>query len=497
MTNSIIGRRDEQKTLKRLLNSSKAEFIAIYGRRRVGKTYLIRNFFKEQRCVYFEATGLKDGNQSQQLKLFVDKISEVFYEGLPLQVPQSWLDAFKLLTTALEKERSIAQHPKKFILFIDEIPWFSTPKSGFIQALDYYWNTKWSTVPTLKLIVCGSAASWMLDTLVHAKGGLHNRLTAIIPLRPFTLKETQEYLTYNGVKFNKRQMIDVYMVIGGIPHYLNGITPGFSVTQSLNQLCFQKDGFLFSEFKILFSSLFDSSEAHNELIRIIARARQGVSREEILKKAIFSSSGGMLKKRLIELEEAGFIASFTPYGNVNKGTFFRVIDEYSLFYLRWIEPVSKRLTLTLKNESYWESKMQSQSWRSWAGYAFEAICLKHIEQIKQGLGISVISSTTGSWREISKQGGEGEEQKEGCQIDLLIDRADGIINLCEIKFHQGKFSLTKKDAENIRKKVSLYQNHTKTNKPIYVTLITPEGIQPNAHSNSIVMNEITMKDLFG
>lgn len=203
----------------------------------------------------------------------------------------------------------------------------------------------------------------------------------------------------------------------------------------------------------------------------------------------------MYKKRLGELEEAGFILSFTPFGNLNKGTFFRVIDEYVLFYLRWIEPAAKRLSSTLKNESYWESKMQSQSWRSWSGYAFESVCLKHIEQIKGALGISVISSEIGSWREIPKKE-KGVVSAEGCQIDLLIDRADGIINLCEMKFHQGKFTLTKKSAEDIQRKVSLYQTHSKTNKPIYVTLITPEGLNVNDHSISMITNEITLGDLF-
>ncbi len=243
---------EERATLKRLFKSPAAEFVAVYGRRRVGKTFLIRNFFMGQECVYFEATGLKDGSLSQQLMLFTEKISEVFYEGLPLQTPQTWLDAFKLLTKAMEKTASEAKKSQKFIIFIDEIPWFSTPRSGFIQALDYYWNTKWSTIPSLKLIVCGSAASWMIDTLIHAKGGLHNRLTAIMPLRPFTLKETQDYLVHKGVKYNKRQIVELYMAIGGIPHYLNGIIPGFSVAQSLNKLCFQKDGFFFKNLKPFF-----------------------------------------------------------------------------------------------------------------------------------------------------------------------------------------------------------------------------------------------------
>jgi predicted AAA+ superfamily ATPase len=508
MTELIIGRQDEQKKLKLLFQRSTPDFIAVYGRQRVGKTYLIRNYFQKQTCLYFEATGIKDASQAQQIKLFVEKISEVFYEGLPLEVPQNWLDAFKLLTEAIMK--SLAHTPlkgkalkksltekasQKIVLFIDELPWFATPKSGFIQALDYYWNTKWSTIPHFKLIVCGSAASWMLNTLIRAKGGLHNRLTDILPLRPFMLKETREYLLYKGMALSLKQIVDLYMVIGGIPHYLNALDPGCSVSQNLNRMCFQKNGLLFQEFKNLFASLFDSSEAHNELIRIIAKSRQGISREEILEKAKLSSSGGLFAQRLEELEEAGFIASFTPLGNKKKGTFFRVIDEYVFFYLKWIEPVTKRISLSLENESYWESKMQSQPWKIWAGYAFESVCFKHIRQIKKALGLSVVACDIGSWREISKNNSQ-EDNHKGCQIDLMIDRSDGIINLCEIKYHQGQFVFTKKDVNEITQKISVYQRHSGTTKPIHVTLITPEGGYPNDHAKTMVRNEVTLPDLF-
>ena len=487
MTEEIIGRKEEIDLLKKINNRNSSDFLAVYGRRRVGKTHLIRNFFRGQPCIYFEATGLKDGSLHQQLKLFTEKIAEVFLRGFPLQPPPSWLDAFKLLTNAIEE----IPLDKKIVLFFDEIPWFATAKSGFIQALDHYWNTRWSTHSNLKLVVCGSAASWMLNNLVYAKGGLHNRLTSIIPLKPFTLHETEEYLRYRGIKLNRRQILELYMVMGGIPLYLNGIQPGYSTSQSINLLCFHKDGLLFNEFSHLFASLFDTSEAHDELIRIISFSRQGLSREKILQKSKRSSSGGMFKTRLSELEEAGFIASFTPYGYLNKGTFFRVIDEYALFYLRWIFPVSKRLRLSLKNTSYWESKMQSQSWKSWSGYAFESICLKHIEQIKKALGIQAIASEVGSWRYNPKS-----NEESGTQIDLLIDRSDGIVNLCEIKFCQGKFTLTKSYEEELSRKLSIYQTHGKIKKSIFFTLITSEGIIPNANRSHIITNNITASDLF-
>lgn len=482
----IIGRQQEKSLLKEIYERSSPDFLAIYGRRRVGKTYLIRNYFSANHGIYFEITGLKDGTLAQQLKLFTEKFSEFFMQGLPLQPPRNWLDAFKLLTTALKKIPA----GKKIVLFFDELPWLAAPKSGFIQALDRYWNTEWSLINNMKLIVCGSAASWMLNQLIHAKGGLHNRLTNVIALRPFSLGETAEYLKSKNINLNQKQILELYMIIGGVPHYLNSVTRGLSAAQNINKLCFQKDGLLFNEFSKLFSSLFNDSEAHYEIIRIIAKAREGLSRDEILQKSTLSKSGGMFKSRLSELEEAGFIASFTPYGKSKKGTYFRIIDEYILFYLKWIEPIANKLNLNTKSTSYWESKAQTQTWKSWSGYAFEAVCLKHIEQIKFALGIQVIASEIGSWRHIPKQ------EEQGAQIDLLIDRADSIINLCEIKYCQGQYTLTKKYANELLRKLTTFQTQERINKTVFITLITPDGAERNAAFEETIVNEITLSDLF-
>ena len=482
----IIGRQQEKSLLKEIYERNSPDFLAIYGRRRVGKTYLIRNYFSTKNCIYFEITGLKDGSLAQQLKLFTEKFADFFMQGLPLQPPKNWLDAFKLLTSTLKK----IPGEQKIILFFDELPWLAAPKSGFIQALDRYWNTEWSLINNMKLIVCGSAASWMLNQLIHAKGGLHNRLTNVIALSPFSLCETAEYLKSKNINLNQKQILELYMIIGGVPHYLNGVTRGLSAAQNINKLCFQKDGILFKEFSKLFSSLFNDSEAHYEIIRIIAKAREGLSRDEILQKSKLSKSGGMFKTRLSELEEAGFIASFTPYGKSNKGTYFRIIDEYILFYLKWIEPIANKLSLVTKNTSYWESKAQTQAWKSWSGYAFEAVCLKHIEQIKFALSIQVIASQIGSWRHIPKQ------DESGAQVDLLIDRADGIINLCEIKYCQGLYKLSKKYASELFKKVNIFQTQEKINKTIFITLITPDGAEKNPVFEETIVNEVTLGDLF-
>lgn len=487
MVLSIIGRKKEQKLLHSLYERDDPDFIAVYGRRRVGKTYLIRNFFSRLPCIYFEITGLKDGVRKEQIHLFTEKLDKIFSTNYSENPPKNWLSALNLLTECIETKSK----KNKIILFFDELPWLSSQKSGFLQALDYYWNTNWSNRKNLKLVVCGSAASWMLNNLIRAKGGLHNRLTAIMPLRPFTLFETEEYLKKRGIGLNRRLILDLYMTIGGIPHYLNNVKKNLSAAQNINQMCFTKDGMLFEEFQTLFASLFDDSSAHIELIRIIAASRNGIDKIELIKKSKFTSSGGRFTVRLNELEEAGFIASFTPQSHKKKGTFYRVIDEFTIFFLNWIEPASNQLKLSLNTSNYWESKMQSQRWKVWSGYAFEAICFKHIEQIKRALGIYAIASEICSWRHIARV-----KKEDGVQIDLLIDRADGIINLCEMKYCEGAFTITKNIAENLEKKRLVYKTIMNIPKTVFITMITPNGIRENDHYKRLVTDQVTLNDFF-
>ncbi len=485
-SHTIVGRENEKDILHDVFERLGADFLAIYGRRRVGKTYLVRNIFNKLPCVYFETTGLKDGTLKEQLEILKSNIEKAFNLKIK-NTPKTWFEGLNLLTECIEFQSK----DRKIVLFFDELPWIATPRSRFIQALDHFWNTRWSTLPNLKLIVCGSAASWMLENLIRAKGGLHNRLTGVIPLKPFTLYETEQYLHYRGARFNHRQILEIYMAMGGIPHYLNGIEKGLSPAQNINKICFNRNGLLFNEFSYLFESLFNDSSTHIELIRIIADARYGIDKEELLAKAKLSSSGGTFKLRLNELEEAGFITSFIPYMNKKKGVFYRVIDEYTLFYLRWIEPLISKLKLTLQHTNYWESRMQSQEWKIWSGYAFEAICLKHIEQIKEALGIRSIVSEIGSWRYVPRN-----KTEKGAQIDLMIDRADGIINLCEIKYCNGLYTLSKAVAENIESKKQIFQSHLHVDKSILVTMITPVGLKYNEYTSSLVHSDVILEDLF-
>src|SRR5579872_2724939 len=331
MTEVIIGRKKELKILEESLLSNSAEFIAIYGRRRVGKTYLIKQFFGRQRGIFFELTGNED-NLRNQLKNFSISLSAAFYQNVEMAVQTNWMDALRQLTYAVE---NIPKN-KRITIFFDELPWLATPKSGFLKALEYFWNTNWVNRKKLILIVCGSAASWMLKKIIYAKGGLHNRITINIPLLPFTLEEVYSFLNYRGHQFNEQQVLQLYMIIGGIPHYLKNIKKNASISQNINSLCFQKGGLLFDEFDKLFHSLYDEPEIYIKLIKAIAKKRNGISREDLINSVKEISDGGTLNIRLQSLEEAGFINKFIPLGHARRGQHYKLIDEYSIFYLYWI-----------------------------------------------------------------------------------------------------------------------------------------------------------------
>ncbi|HUD01238.1 MAG TPA: ATP-binding protein [Rhabdochlamydiaceae bacterium] len=482
MKETISCREKEIQILDQIWASKEAEFLAIYGRRRVGKTYLIREYFSNKKSAYLEITGQKDGNLKDQLENFIRIFSTLFFNDLPLRPPATWKEAFELLTKEIDKSS------QPVVLFFDELPWLATPKSGMLQALDYYWNRFWNQHPKLILVVCGSAASWMLDNLINAKGGLHNRLTKTILLKPYSLKEAQQFLSYRNIHLKPKQLLDLYMVFGGIPYYLRYVEKGKSSLQTVNKICFQREGLLYEEFDRLFRSLFENASDNLSIIRAIAKGQIGISREELVKTTGFRS-GGTLNKRLRELETAGFIQSYIPYGRKIKDHYYRVIDEYCYFYLRWIEPFKKRGIEGGKE--YWQTKGKTPAALTWAGYAFENICLKHIDQIRHALDLQAISCDIGNWRFIPPQ----KQQASGAQIDLLFDREDGIITLCEIKYTDKLFILDKSQAKILMNKIEVFENYFSPKKQILFALISTNGLKQTAWSEDLIHNVVTLTDL--
>lgn len=479
---TIIGREKETALLQQILQSKEAELVALYGRRRVGKTFLIRNCCANT-GTYVEFTGIQKGSLTRQLNAFAEKMTSTFFNNIPLATPNSWQEAFQILNQEIEKKKG------KFVLFFDEVPWLATKRSNFIQELENSWNTCWSKNKNIKVILCGSAASWMLDNIVNAKGGLHNRLSHSILLKPFTLKIAKQYLESRGGKLNQKQFAELYMVTGGIPYYLNHYQKGKSLAQNIQTMCFKVDAPLYDEFERLFKSLFDKAEIHLAIIRAIAKQPNGISRDALLTK-LKMTTGGTFNKRLQELESAGFIRSYTPLGRKQRDTFYRVIDEYCIFYLNWIEP--EKISGHEVTEGFWSCQHKSSSWQSWAGYAFESLCMKHIEEIRHALGLEHTGCRTASWRHLSKK----LEKSDGAQIDMLFDRDDNAITLFEIKFSESVYVLDKAHAQGLIKKMDVFEKQTKTKKQIFWVLISAQGIKPNVWSEDLISATVTLDDFY-
>lgn len=483
--NIIIGRESEQAVFSRAIKSGEPEFIAVYGRRRVGKTFLIKEYFKDS--ILFEVTGIHKASMSEQLDNFAISLGNAAGVGFKPQRPLSWIEAFQQLILFYESP-IIKKKRRKKIIFFDELPWINTPRSKFLSALEHFWNSWGASRNDLILIVCGSAASWMIQNIVSAKGGLHNRLTKQIRLLPFTLRETELYLKSRNIKLSRFQIVDIYMAIGGIPHYLKQIESGLSSSQIIDNICFSPDGILRNEFDNLYSSLFDNSRQHIKIVKTLAKKRKGLTRNKILE-SVDSSSGGTISARLQELEESGFIQSRIPFGKKSNEALYWLSDEYSLFYLDWISKMKNNDFST----GYWQSRMNSPRKRAWAGYAFERVCIKHSDKIKEALGVSKIETEEAPWGGIIK---EDKNSSEGVQIDLLIDRRDKTINICEMKFSENEFIIDKKYANELKKKIDIFKKVTKTRKSILLTMVTTFGVKKNTHSKELVQNTIVLDNLF-
>jgi hypothetical protein len=476
MEKKLIGRIDEKKILEEALQSDEAEMVAVLGRRRIGKTYLVNQIYGNH--LVFELTGTQHALTEVQLKNFRDTLARHVNTNLPLAVPEDWFSAFNQLRQYLET----LDLSEKKVLFFDELPWLASPKSGFLEALGYFWNTYVSR-QNLVLVICGSAASWMIKKVVYDRGGLHNRITKTIHLQPFSLKETEAYLNSRGVLMDRFQLVHLYMALGGIPHYLKNVKAGLSAVQNIDKLCFSESGSLRNEFSKLYPALFKSPTQHIEVIRALSETWKGLDRNEIVAK-ISAKSGQGITTTLEELEQSGFITAYSPFGYAKRNKVFRLTDSYSLFYLKFIE------NSTLDNPGTWLQMSQTQAYKSWSGYAFENICLKHIPQIKKAMDIAGIYSQASSFYQ------KASEAHKGAQIDLVLDRKDHIINLFEIKFYDEVFVPNAHFASSLRDKKSVFKLISNTRSHLSWVLVSTYGLQANQHSIGLVDHVLTLEDLF-
>ncbi|MFM8454928.1 MAG: AAA family ATPase [Gammaproteobacteria bacterium] len=483
----LVGRKSEKTILSEFLDSNQAEFLAVYGRRRVGKTFLIREFFSNKKCVFFNTTGMRAGTRSEQIAHFMDEVGRVFYQGAALETVKTWNAAFNILTKAL----SGINKNKKIVLFLDEFPWMATRKSRLLENLEYYWNQHWSNQKNIKLIICGSSASWIINKIINNKGGLHNRVTTRILLEPFCLSETRDFLISKGISLNHQQILQLYMSFGGIPFYLNQVKKGLSAAQNIDKLCFRREGLLFNEFENLFASLFQNEDLYIQVIRLIAKHQYGLGQEELFNKLDKNIKGKLGIQILKDLEDSGFIMNFKPYFNKKRGIYYKVIDEYTIFYLTWIEPIKNTLLARSLAGGFFENRQNSPVWHAWAGLAFESLCYKHIAQIQEALELRV-SAIPSTWRHVPKK----DSQEQGAQIDLLFDREDDAITLCEIKYTESPFLIDKSYAESLKQKISVFKNITQTEKQIFLIFISANGLKKNAYSEELVSKVLNLDVLF-
>ena len=472
---SIIGRDKEIAALEQYIKSGKPEFIAVYGRRRVGKTYLVNQIFKGRMA--FSMTGVLEGDFGEEMEAFMDAM-DLYGFGIDEQ-PATWMRAFTLLRKALQP---VVDSGNDCIIFLDEIPCLDTHGSGFAKALGHFWNSWASLHNNLKLIVCGSATAWMIKNIIDSHGGLHNRITHEMKLLPFTLKETEQYLVNQGFRWSRLSIVQSYMMLGGVAYYLSLLDASLSLTQNIDKLYFDTNGPLRREYRRLFKTLFRSPEPYTEIVGLLAKHKMGLTRAELLQK-LDKDSGGNLSEQLDSLLECGLVRKYKVREKNNvksKGSIYQLVDMFSLFHLHFADKSGS-------DSHYWANHLDSPETNSWLGLAYERVCLLHAEQIKATLHIDTIASEQYSWR--------SKESKPAAQIDLIIDRADDVVNVCEIKYSSQEYSLTEEESRKMAYRLETFRRETGTRQSLYPTLITASPLAENAYSADIPV-KLSMDALF-
>ena len=472
----LIGREREKELLLDANSSDDSSFIAVYGRRRVGKTYLIRETFGRE--ITFQHSGLANGKMSQQLKEFRNSLE--LASQSEVKDFADWSEAFM----ALQKWIGSLPEGRK-IIFIDELPWIDTPRSGFLGALEHFWNGWASARKDITLIVCGSATSWIINNIINNHGGLHNRLTHRISLQQFSLYECREYTRHYRLNMSDYQIMEAYMILGGVPYYWSLLDRRYSLHQNIDLLFFGPKGTgLTDEFDRLYASLFKRPEPYVAIVEALSTVRAGLTRDDIINK-VGVKSGGELSRYLKELEWCGFIRKYNNFAKASRQAVYQLIDCFTIFHAKFLKSQRHH------NEHFWTDNLGSPTYRAWSGISFETLCLLHVAQIKESLRIGGIAAEVYSWR----QRGDEATGVAGAQIDLIIDRKDGVIDICEMKFSEDEYRLTSDEERKLRNRRAAFIEATKTRKAVRIVLVSPYGASRNLYSG-IFSGEVTIDGLF-
>lgn len=478
---TIIGRKAEIEELNRLYNSDRPEFVAVYGRRRVGKTFLIKEALKDR--ITFQHTGVSPVDQDGEKNRMKTQLESFYYSllnhGLEgIKIPQSWMEAFYQLEQLLQQ----IDDGSRQVVFLDELPWLDTPRSGFLPAFESFWNGWCSGRDNIMLVVCGSATSWILSNLARSKGGLYGRLTDEIKLSPFTLRECEEYFQHEGIELSRYDIAQTFMVFGGIPYYISYFRKGLSFEGNVDKILFGRSPRLKDEFNRLFGAIFVNDDDCKKVIRLLSTRNSGFTREEIAK-ATGLPLGGGLTNTLASLTESDFIQKYNPYGESGKTERYKLIDNFCLFWLKYVENNGK-------DGSFMTDNITSDIMRSWRGVAFEQVCWQHIDQIRRTLEIGGVKTSVSAW---CVRGGDAQE---GVQIDMLIIRNDNVVNLCEMKFAGSPYIIDKDEDIRLRARIEALKATLSPKQTVHLTMVTTYGVAYGKYSG-IVQKQVTLDDLFG
>ncbi|MDR1806487.1 MAG: hypothetical protein LBR33_00985 [Propionibacteriaceae bacterium] len=467
----MVGRAAERRLLEDLVASREAELAVVYGRRRVGKTFLVRRVLGER--LLFSYTGAANVTAAVQLARVEQALRAHGWNGpAPLT---TWFDAFDALRALIE--RSDPAQPA--IVFLDELPWMDNRRSGFLPAFEHFWNGWGSGVARLKLVICGSAASWLTKKVFQNRGGLHNRVTRPIHLAPFTLGECKAYADARGLALNLHDLVESQMVFGGIPYYLRLLDPRRSLALNVDALCFGDNAPLAGEFDQVFSSLFARPERHRDVVALLSKSHQGVTRQDLARGLGFAD-GGTLTQVLDDLGQSGFVRHYQPYGKAKNGGLWQITDPFVAFHLRFMTRA--------RTPDFWSASTDSAARRAWSGYAFERVCLNHVPQLRRALGIGGVVADVSSWR------ARPDGDSPGAQVDLVIDRNDQVVNLCEMKYSAGDYAVDAATERTLRNKAEAFRRATKTRKALHLTLVTTYGLKPGLHAG-VFQSTVTAADL--
>ncbi|MBQ0030609.1 MAG: ATP-binding protein [Bacteroidales bacterium] len=470
----FVGRKEEINTLEECLYSDQSEFIAVYGRRRVGKTYLIRYVLEKHFSLF--ATGLPGGSYLEQINNFCMSIMQGF--NVDYRECKNWMEVMRYLADTITNDLNYKSRKK--VIFIDEMPWMDTPKSDFLMAIEWFWNAYASARRDIYLIVCGSATTWITSKILRNKGGLYGRLTNQIYLEPFTLDECTEFYEIKNIVMSREEQLQAYMIFGGVPYYLQYLKKELSVAQNVDNMCFSKRGILSKEYDNLYRSMFKGYASHIKIVEALATKSMGMTKKEICEKTRLPESG-TTTTILQELVDCGILNEYSQVGKKTKGKMYQLVDFFTLFYLRFVKD-------NKGEEHFWTQNINTPSINTWQGYAFEQVCFSHIKKIKKALGIGGISTKVSSWR--------SNDKENKAQIDMVIERADNVINICEIKFTNGPYTITADYAKKLRNKLTAFKEETKTKSALHLTMITTYGLKKNSEHNSMAQSEVTADKLF-